>query len=116
MFSLHNEGKGLEKQLSIPNTIKSLKETDQQEWMNFIVEASGIHDAISMAQVTLFSTIYFNSKLTQEFRSYKFVGSKNDYHQIRLAESGTSLEIDSSYPHFSSDMIVSLNSFITSIR
>uniref|UniRef100_A0A914ZF32 Uncharacterized protein n=1 Tax=Parascaris univalens TaxID=6257 RepID=A0A914ZF32_PARUN len=50
LFSLHNEGKGLEKELSIPNAIKSLKETDQQEWMNFIVEASGIQDAINMAQ------------------------------------------------------------------
>uniref|UniRef100_A0A9J2Q0Z3 Uncharacterized protein n=2 Tax=Ascaris lumbricoides TaxID=6252 RepID=A0A9J2Q0Z3_ASCLU len=60
LFSLHNEGKGLEKQLSIPNTIKSLKETDQQEWMNFIVEASGIHDAISMAQINVLSPSLFS--------------------------------------------------------
>ncbi|VDK59469.1 unnamed protein product [Anisakis simplex] len=50
LFSLHNEGKGLEKALSIPNAIKALKESDQREWLNFIVEASGITDAVQEAK------------------------------------------------------------------
>ncbi|VDM28821.1 unnamed protein product [Toxocara canis] len=36
--------------LSIPNAIEALKDNDQQEWMNFIVEASGVSDAVEKAK------------------------------------------------------------------
>ena len=53
MFSLHNEGKGLEKELSLPKLLKTSKITgrDQQEWLNLIMETSGLNEQIDDIKV-----------------------------------------------------------------
>uniref|UniRef100_A0A915CL33 Uncharacterized protein n=1 Tax=Ditylenchus dipsaci TaxID=166011 RepID=A0A915CL33_9BILA len=46
LFSMHNEGEGLEKLTSLPYLIKEFSGKDQQEWLNFILEAAGIEEEI----------------------------------------------------------------------
>ncbi|KAI1732619.1 moulting cycle domain-containing protein [Ditylenchus destructor] len=42
LFSLHNEGKGVENLTSLPSLMKGFSGKDQQEWMNLIMEAAGV--------------------------------------------------------------------------
>uniref|UniRef100_A0A1I8B6I7 Uncharacterized protein n=1 Tax=Meloidogyne hapla TaxID=6305 RepID=A0A1I8B6I7_MELHA len=53
LFSLHNEGKGLEKELSLPKLLKSSKINgrDQQEWLNLIMEYSGVNQQIKEIKI-----------------------------------------------------------------
>ncbi|CAJ0608052.1 unnamed protein product [Cylicocyclus nassatus] len=54
LFSLHGKGKGVEKMTSLTTLLNStglLKEQDQHEWMDFIIETSGAGDAIEKAKV-----------------------------------------------------------------
>ncbi|KAF7626930.1 hypothetical protein Mgra_00009660, partial [Meloidogyne graminicola] len=53
LFSLHNEGKGLEKELSLPNILKTNQSSvrDQQEWLNLIMESSGINQQINEIKI-----------------------------------------------------------------
>lgn len=61
LFSLHNEGRGLEKTFSIPNLANSLNSSDYKEWLNFIVEASGVSDSVDeMKKVSLFIEAFCN--------------------------------------------------------
>ncbi|VDM69097.1 unnamed protein product [Strongylus vulgaris] len=56
LFSLHGKGNGVEKMTSLTALLNStglLKEQDQQEWMDFIIETSGAADAIDKAKVRL---------------------------------------------------------------
>ena len=53
MFSLHNDGKGLEALMSIPNILSKLNNTDYKEWLNFILEASGVTDTLAEVDHTL---------------------------------------------------------------
>ncbi|VDM25527.1 unnamed protein product [Toxocara canis] len=46
IFSLHDKGKGLEALLSVPNAMKSVDNADYRQWMDLIVEASGVPDII----------------------------------------------------------------------
>ncbi|CAG9532092.1 unnamed protein product, partial [Cercopithifilaria johnstoni] len=46
LFSMHDKGKGLEALTSIPKLLKIMGNRDYDEWLNFIVEASGTTDAI----------------------------------------------------------------------
>lgn len=46
LFSLHSKGKGIEALTSLPNLIKEVKNKDFDEWREFIIEASGVSDAI----------------------------------------------------------------------
>uniref|UniRef100_A0A1I8BXU6 Uncharacterized protein n=1 Tax=Meloidogyne hapla TaxID=6305 RepID=A0A1I8BXU6_MELHA len=48
LFSLHDKGKGLEKELSLPKLMKATKLTgrDQQEWLNLIMESSGVNEQV----------------------------------------------------------------------
>ncbi|MFH4976358.1 hypothetical protein AB6A40_003067 [Gnathostoma spinigerum] len=46
LLSLHNDGKGIERKFSIPNAIKMLHDRDQEQLMDFIIEASGVNDAV----------------------------------------------------------------------
>ncbi|GMR36903.1 hypothetical protein PMAYCL1PPCAC_07098, partial [Pristionchus mayeri] len=49
LFSLHEDGKGLEALTSLPAILKKLKNNDQEAWMDFIIEASGVSDAVDKA-------------------------------------------------------------------
>uniref|UniRef100_A0A915E6A0 Uncharacterized protein n=1 Tax=Ditylenchus dipsaci TaxID=166011 RepID=A0A915E6A0_9BILA len=42
LFSLHDEGKGLENLTSLPNLVKGFGNKDQQAWLNLIMEAAGV--------------------------------------------------------------------------
>nr|CDP97156.1 Bm3750 [Brugia malayi] len=46
LFSMHDKGKGLEALTSIPELLKVAGNKDYEEWLNFIIEASGTTDAI----------------------------------------------------------------------
>ncbi|VDK87210.1 unnamed protein product, partial [Litomosoides sigmodontis] len=46
LFSMHDEGKGIEALTSIPELLKIVGNRDYDEWLNFIMEASGTTDAI----------------------------------------------------------------------
>jgi len=53
LFSLHDKGKGLEKELSLPKIMKAGKLTgrDQQEWLNLIMESSGVNEQVENLKV-----------------------------------------------------------------
>nr|CAD2204083.1 unnamed protein product [Meloidogyne enterolobii] len=65
LFSLHDKGKGLEKELSLPKIMKAGKLTgrDQQEWLNLIMESSGVNEQVE----NLKNILSFNSKPTKSF-------------------------------------------------
>ncbi|KAL3984789.1 Moulting cycle family protein [Acanthocheilonema viteae] len=46
LFSMHDKGKGLEALTSIPALLKIAGNRDYDEWLNFIMEASGTTDAV----------------------------------------------------------------------
>ncbi|CAI5442261.1 unnamed protein product [Caenorhabditis angaria] len=62
LFSLHEEGEGIEKLTSLPNILKKLDMKGQDVWMDFIVEAAGIPDSIDEFEKK------FNDKRDQEMR------------------------------------------------
>ncbi|KIH65236.1 hypothetical protein ANCDUO_04442 [Ancylostoma duodenale] len=47
LLSLHNEGQGLEGDLSLSRALKYFDEQGHQEWLNFVIEASGVSDAVT---------------------------------------------------------------------
>lgn len=47
LFSLHNEGEGIEKLMSLPHLLKKLDSHGQNAWMDFIVEAAGVSESVS---------------------------------------------------------------------
>uniref|UniRef100_A0A0R3S725 WSD domain-containing protein n=1 Tax=Elaeophora elaphi TaxID=1147741 RepID=A0A0R3S725_9BILA len=51
LFSMHDKGKGLEALTSIPELLKVVGNRDYDEWLNFIMEASGTTDAIHKLKV-----------------------------------------------------------------
>lgn len=62
LFSLHNEGEGVEKLTSLPHLLKKLDNHGQNAWMDFIVEAAGVSDAVNEAEEK------FRKKKDQELR------------------------------------------------
>uniref|UniRef100_A0A0R3RNW0 Lipoxygenase domain-containing protein n=1 Tax=Elaeophora elaphi TaxID=1147741 RepID=A0A0R3RNW0_9BILA len=46
LFSMHDKGKGLEALTSIPGLLKVVDNRDYDEWLNFILEASGTTDLV----------------------------------------------------------------------
>ncbi|KHJ98016.1 hypothetical protein OESDEN_02000 [Oesophagostomum dentatum] len=46
LFSLHNEGHGLEDEMSLAKALKLFDEQGHEEWLNFVIEASGVSDAV----------------------------------------------------------------------
>ncbi|VDK66265.1 unnamed protein product [Anisakis simplex] len=44
--NLHNQGQGTEALLSVPNALNSIPNPDYRQWMSFILEMSGVPDAI----------------------------------------------------------------------
>lgn len=54
LFSLHGKGRGIEKMTSLTTILNStgvMKERDQHDWMDFIIETSGAADALDKAKV-----------------------------------------------------------------
>lgn len=52
LFSLHNKGRGTEALLSLPHVIQSTANSDYKHWLNFIIETSGVSDAVDEVLVS----------------------------------------------------------------
>ncbi|CAI2347291.1 unnamed protein product [Caenorhabditis sp. 36 PRJEB53466] len=50
LFSLHDEGEGVEKLTSLPHLLKKLDSNGQNAWMDFIVEAAGVSDHVKRTE------------------------------------------------------------------
>ena len=50
-LSLHEDGDELEKKLSLHRAMQLFEETGQEHWLNFVIEASGVSDAVEMIRV-----------------------------------------------------------------
>uniref|UniRef100_A0A7I4Y497 Uncharacterized protein n=1 Tax=Haemonchus contortus TaxID=6289 RepID=A0A7I4Y497_HAECO len=53
LFSLHNQGNGIERLTSLPNLLNLtglLDHRDQQDWMDFVIETSGAGDVLEKAK------------------------------------------------------------------
>ncbi|PAV90359.1 hypothetical protein WR25_22089 [Diploscapter pachys] len=48
ILSLHEDGDELEKKLSLNRAMQLFEETGQEHWLNFVIEASGVSDAVEM--------------------------------------------------------------------
>ncbi|KAK0427202.1 hypothetical protein QR680_010110 [Steinernema hermaphroditum] len=46
ILSLHNQGKGVENLTSVPKLMHGFRAEERDQWMNFIIEASGVSDAV----------------------------------------------------------------------
>ncbi|KAL3092768.1 hypothetical protein niasHS_007977 [Heterodera schachtii] len=58
LFSLHSKGHGIERKMSLPNLMKEgaqLLDRDQNEWLNLIMEASGVNDQVDTVKHLLSS-------------------------------------------------------------
>lgn len=55
VFALHDKGKGLEEVLSLSKAIKFLAQNGHDDWMNFVLEASGVTEAVQRMRVTVIS-------------------------------------------------------------
>lgn len=44
IFSLHDDGQGLEKLTSLPNLLKGMPMKDQDLWLDVIMEAAGVNE------------------------------------------------------------------------
>ncbi|CAD5210614.1 unnamed protein product [Bursaphelenchus okinawaensis] len=44
LFSLHDQGEGIENLTSLPNLLKGFSKKDQQLWLDIIMEAAGVND------------------------------------------------------------------------
>lgn len=67
LLSLHNNGKGLERELSLPNLVKGFTTADQQQWLDLIFETSGVEDVIKQAEDALIAQEF----QVREKRSYE---------------------------------------------
>nr|CDJ95897.1 Protein of unknown function DUF644 domain containing protein [Haemonchus contortus] len=47
LLALHDEGRGVEDAFSLAKAIKHFDELGHEEWLNFVIEASGVSDAVS---------------------------------------------------------------------
>lgn len=92
LLSLHDEGTGLENLTSLPTLMQEFTGRDQQEWLNFIVEAAGIDDQAKVSFIySAFIFIIFK-KLdaeTVEIRRIKHI--ENYEKEVRNPETGQPL-------------------------
>ncbi|VDL75438.1 unnamed protein product [Nippostrongylus brasiliensis] len=66
LLSLHRDGKGLEDELSLSKSLKNFDDQGHQEWLNFVIEASGVSDAVkSMKEANAFDE---RRRYDEEFR------------------------------------------------
>uniref|UniRef100_A0A914Y401 Uncharacterized protein n=1 Tax=Panagrolaimus superbus TaxID=310955 RepID=A0A914Y401_9BILA len=78
MQILHGNGKGFERELSLPNLVKGFTTADQQQWLDLIFEASGVEETIKQAEDAL---------IAQEFQ----VREKRSYEQRMRGPNGEPL-------------------------
>ncbi|KAF7633318.1 hypothetical protein Mgra_00007297 [Meloidogyne graminicola] len=80
LFSLHDKGNGLEKELSLPKIMNATKLTgrDQQEWLNLIMESSGVNEQVenikSSLSINRNPTKSFNQKEIEQRYENEFSG------------------------------------------
>ncbi|CAO4377634.1 unnamed protein product [Caenorhabditis nigoni] len=46
ILALHGEGSTMDRQLSLTKALKLMEDTGQEEWMNFVLEASGVTETV----------------------------------------------------------------------
>ncbi|RCN44073.1 hypothetical protein ANCCAN_09936 [Ancylostoma caninum] len=46
LFALHDDGRGIEKETSLAKTFAMLGKNDNEAWLDFIIEAAGVSDAL----------------------------------------------------------------------
>lgn len=56
---MHDKGKGIEKLTSIPRLMEGTSNSDHEEWLNFIMEASGTSDAANELKVRISVFTFF---------------------------------------------------------
>uniref|UniRef100_A0AC35GHV4 Uncharacterized protein n=1 Tax=Panagrolaimus sp. PS1159 TaxID=55785 RepID=A0AC35GHV4_9BILA len=78
LLSLHGNGKGFERELSLPNLIKGFTTADQQQWLNLIFEASGVEETLQKANDAL---------IAEEFQARK----KRSYEETMRTSDGQPL-------------------------
>lgn len=95
LFSLHNHGKGIENLTSLPNLIKSVggplgfSSQDQQLWLNFIMEASGVIENTEKIEKELNDTAQPRGEALKATWSKHF--DKDKYEREIRTEDGTPL-------------------------
>ncbi|EPB76264.1 hypothetical protein ANCCEY_04626 [Ancylostoma ceylanicum] len=78
LFALHNDGSGVEKETSLARAMKIFGEKDNEALLNFIMEASGVSDALdSMKMAHMNSTGYIVMNKKQRELVY---GPSSPYH------------------------------------
>lgn len=66
LLSLHNDGHGIEKDTSLSKiTSEAFSGRESDAWLNFIIEASGLSDSLTMMKVTL---AFVTSSVYQHFQ------------------------------------------------
>uniref|UniRef100_A0A914QAD5 HAT C-terminal dimerisation domain-containing protein n=1 Tax=Panagrolaimus davidi TaxID=227884 RepID=A0A914QAD5_9BILA len=78
LLSLHGNGKGFERELSLPNLIKGFTTADQQQWLDLIFEASGVEETLQKANDAL---------IAEEFQARK----KRSYEETMRTSDGQPL-------------------------
>ncbi|CCD74312.1 MLt-TeN (mlt-10) related [Caenorhabditis elegans] len=51
ILSLHGEGTDLERSLSLTKALRLMEDTGQEEWMNFVLEASGVTETVEKMRI-----------------------------------------------------------------
>ncbi|KAE9414476.1 hypothetical protein Angca_006197, partial [Angiostrongylus cantonensis] len=66
LFALHDQGRGIEEKLSLAKAMKYFDEHGHQEWLNFVVEASGVSDALK--KIREMNAVDPSRRMDEQFR------------------------------------------------
>ncbi|KAJ1371632.1 hypothetical protein KIN20_033617 [Parelaphostrongylus tenuis] len=66
LFALHDQGRGIEDQLSLARAMKYFDEQGHQEWLNLVIEASGVSDAVK--RIREVNTAEESRRMDEQFR------------------------------------------------
>uniref|UniRef100_A0A915EPB6 Uncharacterized protein n=1 Tax=Ditylenchus dipsaci TaxID=166011 RepID=A0A915EPB6_9BILA len=70
LFSLHNEGKGLEKLASLPTLLKDFGGRDQQVWLDLIMEAAEVVEEADKMEEDLHKTVASNRTTVEDRKRF----------------------------------------------